>query len=155
MNDREMLKMLVKYGESFRSTPIVDDDFPRQRNRFDRMLRDASRYLSEPKPTVVCLCGSTRFVEAYATVNREETLAGRIVLSVGAFKSDELTVANKVSLDQLRFRKIDMADEVFVINAGGYIGTSTAREIDYAEQQNKKIRYLEQPKQVDTEWKKA
>ena len=87
------------------------------------------------KPTIVCLCGSTRFGEAFRKANFDETLAGKIVLSVGCdFKSDEalgLTPEDKLRLDALHLCKIDLADEVLVLNVGGYIGASTAREIAY------------------------
>lgn len=107
------------------------------------------------RPTIVCLCGSTRFGEAYQQANLEETLAGRIVLTVGCdTKSDGDLFANKspgeleeikAQLDWLHFRKIDLADEVLILNVGGYIGESTRRERDYAQKQGKKIRWLEIP----------
>lgn len=100
-------------------------------------------------PIIVCLCGSTRFSEAYRAANLSETLAGRIVLSVGCdFKSDDalgLTQADKARLDELHKRKIDLADEILVLNVGGYVGTSTASEIAYAEQHDKRVRWLECP----------
>ena len=46
-------------------------------------------------------------------------------------------------LDDMHLRKIDMADEIFVINDGGYIGESTRREIEYAKATGKPVRYLE------------
>lgn len=102
-------------------------------------------------PLIVCLCGSTRFMEAWQKANLEETLAGRIVLSIGCnTKSDadlqrlgELTAEKKAELDELHKRKIDLSDEVFVLNVGGYIGSSTRSEIDYAFANNKRIRFLE------------
>lgn len=57
---------------------------------------------------------------------------------------DEGTISKtKEMLDDMHKRKIDMADEIFVINVGGYIGDSTRSEIDYAIEHGKKIRYLE------------
>lgn len=98
-------------------------------------------------PTIVCLCGSTRFGDAFREANLQETLAGKIVLSIGCdFKSDQalgLTEKDKERLDELHLRKIDLADEVLVLNVNGYIGISTRHEIEYAEQQGKQIRYLE------------
>jgi hypothetical protein len=44
----------------------------------------------------------------------------------------------------MHLRKIDLADEVFVVNVGGYIGTSTRREIEYAGKTGKVVRYLEE-----------
>lgn len=75
------------------------------------------------KPTIVCLCGSTRFSEAFHTANLKETLAGRIALSIGVdTKSDEdlilageLTQEDKQRLDELHLRKIDLADEILVL----------------------------------------
>ena len=37
-----------------------------------------------------------------------------------------------------------MCDEVICLNVGGYIGTSTKREIEYAKELNKPIRFIEQ-----------
>jgi hypothetical protein len=99
-------------------------------------------------PTIVCLCGSTRFSEAFHQANLDETLAGRIVLSIGCdFKSDDalgLTEADKERLDELHLRKIDLADEILVLNVGDYVGVSTAREIIYANEHGKRIRWLEE-----------
>jgi hypothetical protein len=105
------------------------------------------------KPTIVCLCGSTRFGDAFAKANLDETLAGRIVLTIGcSMKSDAELFAHysevekgrvKTDLDELHWRKIDLADEVLILNVGGYIGESTRGEIKYALTNGKKIRYLE------------
>jgi hypothetical protein len=100
------------------------------------------------RPRVVCLCGSTRFREAFESAMRDETLDGKIVLSVGMFGHAEgidMDGPVKRRLDELHLRKIDMADEVFVLNVGDYIGHSTLREIDYARAHGKVIRYLEDP----------
>ena len=75
------------------------------------------------------------------------TLEGNIVISVGLFGhagDDEVwTEGTKEMLDDMHKRKIDMADEIFVINVGGYIGSSTRSEIEYAKLHDKTIRYLE------------
>ncbi len=96
---------------------------------------------------VVTLCGSTRFKEQFLEVQKRLTLEGYIVLSVGLFgHSGEEEVwkpGMKEMLDKMHFQKIDMADEIFVINVGGYIGESTKREIEYAFVNDKYIRYLE------------
>ena len=78
-------------------------------------------------PKVICLCGSTRFKDAYVKAMRDETLEGNIVLSVGMFSHEEnidMSGDLKKMLDQLHLRKIDKADEVLVLNVGGYIGSS-------------------------------
>lgn len=106
-------------------------------------------------PTVVCLCGSMRFSEAFQDANLKETLSGKIVLSIGCdtrgddelfaqefMTPDELENLKK-QLDILHFRKIDLADEVFILNVSGYIGESTSRELAYARAMGKKVRFLE------------
>lgn len=106
------------------------------------------------KPKIICLCGSTRFSEAYQQANLQETLAGHIVLTIGAdMKSDERLFADmspekltqvKANLDELHLRKIDLADEILVLNVNGYVGDSTRREIRYAKAKRKNIRWLEE-----------
>lgn len=98
------------------------------------------------RPRIVCLCGSTRFKQAFEEANWNETLGGNIVLSVGCFMhadSKPITMPQKFALDELHKRKIDLADEVLVLNVGGYIGQSTRSEIEYAEAHGKPVRYLE------------
>jgi len=104
-------------------------------------------------PVIVCLCGSTRFFKEFMLANYNETMANHIVLSVGFYphSSEEahgehigITAADKARLDDLHKRKIDLADEVLVLNVGGYIGESTRSEIDYAVAHRKRVRYLEQ-----------
>jgi hypothetical protein len=107
----------------------------------------------EAKPQVVCLCGSTRFGEAFENAALQETLQGHIVLSIGCnMKSDadlfkHLTNDDrekiKRGLDELHKRKIDLSDEILVLNVDGYIGESTRSEIEYAKKKNVAIRYLE------------
>lgn len=97
-------------------------------------------------PAIVCLCGSGRFREAFEEAEFQETLAGKIVLTIGCNTKDIARDVDwshvKPMLDELHLRKIDLADEVFVVNVGGYIGDSTRNEIAYAESKGKTIRYL-------------
>ena len=101
------------------------------------------------KYKVITLCGSTRFRDAFLDVQKRLTLAGNIVISVGLFghSGDDEVWADGVKemLDDMHRRKIDMADEIFVINVGGYIGSSTRSEIAYAEAAGKPVRWLEAP----------
>lgn len=102
-----------------------------------------------PKTEVVCLCGSTRFMDAFHAANARLSLEGKIVLTVeivtydGATDPQRADPEQKVKLDELHLRKIDLADRVFVLNVGGYIGESTRDEINYAESIGKPIEYLE------------
>lgn len=107
------------------------------------------------KYKVVTLCGSTRFKDEFMKAQKDLTLKECIVISVGLFghsgdnevweNMDEGTLTRtKEMLDDMHKRKIDMADEIFVINVGGYIGDSTRSEIEYAIKTGKKVSYLEE-----------
>jgi len=102
------------------------------------------------KPKIVCLCGSTRFVDTFNEWRERLTLEGKIVLSIEIvttqLREEDPQYANpeiKAMLDELHKRKIDLADEVLVLNVGGYIGDSTRSEIDYAHAHHKPVKYLE------------
>ena len=100
------------------------------------------------KYKVITLCGSTKFKDDFIREQKRLTLEGNIVLTVGLFghsgDMDLFTESTKEMLDDMHKRKIDMSDEIFVINKGGYIGSSTKSEIEYATKTNKKINYMEQ-----------
>ncbi|MBD8591206.1 hypothetical protein IFT92_26060 [Peribacillus simplex] len=94
---------------------------------------------------IITLCGSTKFKEEFEKINSLLTLEGNIVLSVGVFQHSNniiITDEQKEKLDFLHKRKIDISDEIFVINVNGYIGSSTQSEVDYAIMKQKTVRYL-------------
>ncbi len=111
--------------------------------------------MSDASPKIYTLCGSSRFPEAFNIVNAHLSLCGHIVISLGLFghadeprgarfltsDGDEST-SEKRNLDQLHLRKIDLADAIFVVNVGGYIGSSTKREIEYARAHGKQVEWL-------------
>lgn len=128
------------------------------------------RYAQYERPVIVVLCGSTKFADAYLKAAKDETLAGKIVLSVGTFghlhrsrvKVDgcmgeqeaivlefrpdagmSVTPEQKEMLDELHMRKIDLADEALILNVGGYVGSSTRNELAYARKLGKTVRWLE------------
>ena len=109
------------------------------------------------KYKVITLCGSTRFKDAFMEAQKRLSLQGNIVISVGVFghsgddevwegMAEDTLTATKLMLDDMHKRKIDMADEIFVINVGSYIGSSTRSEIEYAQRTGKAVRYLEELK---------
>ncbi len=97
------------------------------------------------RPTVVCLCGSTRFMHAFFSAGWELTLLHQIVLSIGVCHHADDHGAEAMGqdvidrLDELHLRKIDLADWVLVLNIAGYIGSSTRKEIDYAHETGKPV----------------
>lgn len=96
---------------------------------------------------IITLCGSTKFKEQYLEAQKRLTLEGNIVISVGLFGhsgDDEVwTEGTKAMLDDMHKRKIDLADEIFVVNVDGYIGESTRSEIEYAKANGKVVKYME------------
>lgn len=114
-------------------------------------LRDIMRECRRGQPEIVCLCGSTRFWKTFQEISLLETRSGKIVLSIGAATGSDaehlangsITLADKQMFDELHKRKIDLADEVLVLNVGGYIGESTRSEIEYAETTGKPVRYFQ------------
>lgn len=124
--------------------------------------------LNPEKPEVVCLCGSTRFWKEFQEANYKLTMEGKIVLTVGFYPHIEkregvseggnrwyeviehkggenvgCTPEQKVELDKLHFKKIEMADRTHILNVGGYIGESTRNEINHARSLGKPVTYLE------------
>jgi hypothetical protein len=126
-----------------------------EKEKIDQMLAEETvdqALAGTRRPRIVCLCGSTRFFPKFMEANYRETMAGRIVLSVGFFPhaSEEahgetvgIASEQKEKLDQLHLRKIDLADEILVLNQDGYVGESTAREVLYAASTGKTVRWLE------------
>lgn len=104
------------------------------------------------RPKVICLCGSSRFVAEMAVFAWELEKRGVIALGMHllprwyeGLSNDHQAEAEGVAeqMDELHKRKIDLADEILVMNVGGYIGTSTRSEIAYAHAHGKLVRYLE------------
>lgn len=98
---------------------------------------------------VITLCGSTKFKDQFLAEQKRLTLEGNIVISVGLFghsgDNEVWTEKTKEMLDDMHKRKIDLADEIFVINVDGYVGSSTKDEIEYAKLTNKPVKYLITP----------
>ena len=105
------------------------------------------------RPTIVCLCGSTRFKDEFVAAGLRETLDGKIVLTIGCNMRTDQEIFGHLSpdelfeikrrLDVLHFRKIELADEVLILNVGGYIGESTRNELGHALKLGKRVRWLE------------
>lgn len=111
----------------------------------------AVTFYAPERPKIVCLCGSTRFYDAFQEANFQQTMDGNIVLTVGFYASQDglrpegVTAEEKEQLDELYRRKIDLADEILVLNVGGYVGDSTRGEIEYARSLGKPVIWLKKP----------
>jgi hypothetical protein len=106
---------------------------------------------------IITLCGSTKFKQEYLDVNKWLTLQGNIVISVSLFgqaDGEKITEEEKKTLDKIHFEKINLCDEIFIIDPEGYIGNSTKREIEHAESSSKGTRYLTLELENFENWKK-
>ena len=121
-------------------------------------LKRHQRGSDKDRPQIICLCGSTRFYNEFQVANYSFTMEGNIILSVGFMpesaghehgESVGITPEQKYDLDELYKRKIDLADRVFVLNVGGYIGDSTRSEIEYSLANNTPVSYLEPINEVN------
>jgi len=133
--------------------PIVDGTGPLDGQRVQVIVRKIGDAPMTARPTIVCLCGSTRFIETFAIKMWELERSGVIALGCTLLPSSYCPVDDhfaeheevKEQCDELHKRKIDLADEILVLNVGGYIGDSTRSEIEYAEAHGKPVRWLEPP----------
>src|SRR3954447_17022523 len=113
---------------------------------------------AEGEAKVITLCGSTTFEAEFAEVNQQLTMEGAVVISLGMFDLPDLPGYDwtadssdlKGRLAGVHFHKIRMADEVYIVDPGGYVGESTRREIAYAESLGKPVRYLSRERWADT-----
>ena len=112
--------------------------------RKEKIPNDKSSITNKYK--IITLCGSIKFKDEFMRVQEKLTLDGNIVLTPNFFnniKKEDIGERRKKMLDEMHKQKIDMSDEIYVINVGGYIGESTKNEIEYAKAEGKKIDYLE------------
>ena len=135
-------KMLKQKKENFKNHINFKQFFSLLEN--DKVPEEYKYFMYDKNNRIITLCGSTRFKEDFERVNRELTLQGNIVISVGCFghAGDSFTNEQKVMLDEIHKRKIDLADAIYVINKDHYIGSSTKSEIEYAREHNKEIIYM-------------
>lgn len=115
------------------------------------LVEGAGTVMSD-RPKIICLCGSTRFIELFAVKTWELELEGHIVLGrtllsdwycAGVRHHFAEAEGVKEQRDEHHLRKIDLSDEVLVLNKDGYVGESTRNEIAYAIATGKPVRYLE------------
>ena len=101
---------------------------------------------STKKYNIITLCGSIKFKDEFIKVQEKLTLDGNIVFTPNFFnniRKEDIDEKMKKMLDEMHKQKIDMSDEIYIINLGGYIGESTKSEIEYAKTKGKNISYLE------------
>jgi len=112
---------------------------------------------TKSRPKIICICGSTRFASLHMVKRWEFEKDGKVIcLMINVLpdwysKEQEWNEPDHIGeqlgikeiLDELHKRKIDLCDEVYVINYQGYIGESTKSEIEYAKKIGKLIKYLE------------
>ena len=102
---------------------------------------------------LITLCGSSKYTDIMAVcawlIERDEqaNTMGLHLLPEWYCKGEiphHLAEHENVAgqMDELHLRKIDISDEVFVVNYDYYIGESTTREIEYAKKAGKPVRWF-------------
>lgn len=159
----ELIKKLVSLQETFKEQHNLE---------MEEIIEETLKELSlcykakDNKYNIITLCGSTKFKNEFLEEQKRLTLEGNIVISVGLFghsgdnevwenKDEGFLSATKKMLDDMHKAKIDMANEIFVINKNGYIGESTKSEIDYAIRHYKKINFLEEYPDFQVDFKSS
>ena len=137
---REKVRSNIAEAQLRKAIPIIEAE-----------ARKAERERIKTAPPIICLCGSTMFTREMLIKQWELTKQGYIVVSWCALPDDYYEGEDKSHIgdkenvkelvDEVHKRKIDLCDEVFVLNIGGYIGESTASEISYAKKLGKPIKY--------------
>ena len=130
---------------------LVRDKIPEEINKIEGRktnykILDEEEYQKDKKYNIITLCGSINFRDEFLKVQEKLVLEGNIVFTPNFFdniKKEEISLETKEMLDKMHKQKIDMSDEIYVINQGGYIGESTKLEIEYAKSKGKKVTYLE------------
>jgi len=149
---KEMVEIITRYGTDLikRKTYEMIYVHKRKDNEVKDWLSGVCYVMLHPHttkmPEIVVLCGSTSFIRDFDRKMLEFTLQGKIVLSVGThYHSDHGSKweDKKPMLDDLHKHKIDLADEVYVINKDGYIGESTMSEVEYALEIGKLVTLME------------
>lgn len=130
---------------------LVRDKIPEEINKIEGRkanykILDEEEYQKDKKYNIITLCGSIKFKDEFLKVQEKLVLEKNIVFTPNFFSNiskEEISLETKEMLDKMHKQKIDMSDEIYVINQGGYIGESTKLEIEYAKSKGKKVTYLE------------
>ena len=116
------------------------------RNSYKKIISSKDSIIANNRFPIITLCGSTKFKDDFIKAQKELTLRGNIVISVGLFghSGDEEVWegSNKLMLDAMHKEKIRMSDAIYVINKNGYIGESTKKEIEFAKELGKEVLYM-------------
>ncbi len=120
----------------FRSNPIL---------QWVHAVEDEIKMMQHEAVKTVCLCGSSKFRHEFHEAALRETLAGNVVLSQDFFnqkQAKKLSLSDRRLLVDVHLRKIEMADEILVVNVDFYIGDATQAEIAHAKSLGKTVRYV-------------
>lgn len=94
---------------------------------------------------VVTICGSMRFEKQmiYIANELERKYGWCVIQCVYGTDIEKITNDEMENIINAHMQKIDISDAIYVVNIGGYIGSSTRSEIRYATEKGKEIIYHE------------
>lgn len=94
---------------------------------------------------IITVCGSLKFIREMMEVTEKMELQGNCMLvpiyNPNRPSKDSFTEKEANMLDLAHKERIKLADAILVVNVGGYIGSSTTKEIELAKSLGKEIIY--------------
>lgn len=97
----------------------------------------------------VALCGSYKFIDKFLEIEKGMVAIGNTVYIPTRFahigRNVNFTPETERMFDELHRAKMRMADQILVVNPGGYIGEDTLAEIKWAISEHLEVTYLEAP----------
>lgn len=142
MSCEEIAERVINYISEATRVQVFEDD----RCGAELTKRPKAVWPDLNPPEIVTICGSTRFKDEHGVAMKKLEDEGKAVFMVGSFMhADGLSVSEEMkrAYDELHLQKISISDGIYVLNVGGYIGESTAREIAFAKRLGKRVEYLE------------
>lgn len=95
---------------------------------------------------IVTICGSMKYKEKMMEIAKELEIKKKYVVIQCVYSNDRFSEDEQQILADLHYNKIEISDAIYVVNVDGYIGNSTAKEIEYAKKLGKEVMYLEDVK---------
>lgn len=92
---------------------------------------------------IVTICGSMKFKDKMMEVAKDLEIKSKYIVIQCVYCDDRISKEEQEILAKIHYNKIEISDAIYVINVNGYIGNSTAKEIEYAKKLGKEVLYLE------------
>lgn len=92
---------------------------------------------------IVTICGSMKFKDKMIEVAKDLEIKSKYIVIQCVYCDDRISREEQEILSKIHYNKIEIIDAIYIINVNGYVGNSTAKEIEYAKKLGKEVLYLE------------